>query len=259
MTIYEALGQAISKLDEKAEPIDLHVKKLLTDTPITRRESGGAFVYLWISERCDETLQRSISRDYQSWYSAAYQLVHSFLPEKESEFVACYEGHQSGVLNFIQLTCYTREGNKSKIVNDFSKRFGLQRDILFSIPSVAEVRVINLRKLISSDFINSELAKADYLFRSGFYRCAGVLAGVALERYLRAFCDLKGVEYKHDFTIEPLSQALYDANKIDQTELKNFQHLGGIRNDCAHPKEVSDEELKGRAKELIEKVKKLSL
>jgi hypothetical protein len=85
------------------------------------------------------------------------------------------------------------------------------------------------------------------------------LAGVALERYLRALCDLKGVEYKHDFTIEPLSQALYDANKIDQTELKNFQHLGGIRNDCAHPKEVSDEELKGRAKELIEKVKKLSL
>jgi hypothetical protein len=57
-----------------------------------------------------------------------------------------------------------------------------------------------------------------------------------------------------------LSQALYAAGKIDPTELKNFQHLGSIRNDCAHSKEgVNEEDLKEGAKELIEKVKKLTL
>ena len=124
---------------------------------------------------------------------------------------------------------------------------------------MTEIKELSLRKIIASDFIDSELDKADYLFKIGFARCAGVLAGVALERYLKALCDMKQVEYKHDDTIEPLSQALYNAEKIDPTELKDFQHLGSIRNDCAHPKDVTEEVLKGRAKELIEKVKKLTL
>lgn len=70
---------------------------------------------------------------------------------------------------------------------------------------------------------------------------------------------MKNIEYKHDDTIEPLAQALYKAREIDVTELHQFEHLGSIRNDCAHPKDISEEALSGRAKELIEKVKKMSL
>jgi hypothetical protein len=76
---------------------------------------------------------------------------------------------------------------------------------------------------------------------------------------LASLCDKYKIEYKHNDTIEPLAQALHAEGKIDSTELKKFLHLGGIRNDCAHPKDIPEEDLKGRARELIEKVKKLTL
>jgi hypothetical protein len=72
--------------------------------------------------------------------------------------------------------------------------------------------------------------------------------------HLKALCDLNGVAYKHKDTIEPLAQALSSAQKIELTELKKFIYLGGIRNDCAHPNEVS----KDQVRTLIEQVKKLS-
>jgi|WetSurMetagenome_2_1015567.scaffolds.fasta_scaffold00641_3 hypothetical protein len=258
----DVLSGAISELDKSADTIEQNTKQLLLNTPfLVKKDSNfGTLSYYWDITKRDESLQRIALREYQRWYAVAHQLIKDFIPEKEDEFVHNYnKTNPEGILRFIQLECYTRNGNKQKIINEFNISFELQRSILLSIPYVAEIKELNLRNIIASDFIDSELDKADYLYRSGFARCGGVLAGVALERHLKALCDMKKVEYKHNDTIEPLSQALYDAGKIDPTELKNFQHLGGIRNDCAHPKDVSEEDLKGRAKEIIEKVKKLTL
>jgi hypothetical protein len=261
MVSREILEGTISELEEAADSIENKTKVLIEKTPIIHTgirlpvESwswGGAE---------DESLQRDALREYQSWFSLGLQLVSEFLPEKAGEFAFYYNNLQypEGVLKFIQLRCFTCRGNKEEIKKEFNNSFELQRSILLSIPSVAEIKELSLRKLIASDFIDSELQEADYLFKNGFERCAGVLAGVALERYLKALCEMKKINYEYDATIEPLSQALYVANKIDLTDLKAFQHLGSIRNDCAHPKDVPEDELKGRAKELIERVKKLSL
>jgi hypothetical protein len=144
-------------------------------------------------------------------------------------------------------------------VERFIKSLEIQRSILLSVPFVADIKEMNMRKIIAADFIGSELDEADYLYRNGFERCGGVIAGVALERHLKTLCDIKDVKYKHDDTIEPLALALYNQKKIDVTELHQFEHLGSIRNDCAHPKDISEEALRGRVKELIEKVKKMSL
>jgi len=149
--------------------------------------------------------------------------------------------------------------DKAQIEDNFIKTFNIQLNILLSIPYVLDSRELDLRKIIAADFIESELDKAEYLYKSKFERCAGVIAGVALERYLQVLCDKYKIEYKHNDTIEPLAQVLSTAGKIDSTELKNFIHLGGIRNDCAHPKDITEEDLRVRAKELIEKVKKLTL
>ncbi len=253
---------AISELDKSADTIEHNIEQLLENTPIQPIYSQ-AFrknSYYWNHSKRDELLQRRALRGYQSWYTVAHQLIKEILPEKEDEFVHSYnKTNPEGVLRFIQLECSTQGGNRQKIINEFNKLFELQRSILLSIPSVAEIKELSLRKLIASDFIDSELFKAEYLLKSGFARCAGVLAGVALERHLKTLCDIKKLEYRYDDTIEPLSQKLYEAGKIDLTELKNFQHLGGIRNDCAHANDVQEAELKGRTKEIIEKVKKLTL
>ena len=112
----------------------------------------------------------------------------------------------------------------------------------------------NLRKILTSNFIESEIDQAELLFRNGFERAAGALTGVALEMHLKALCDLHEVAYHHKDTIEPLAQMLYSAHKIDQTDLKKFIYLGGIRNDCAHPNDISKDQVKA----LIEQVKKLA-
>jgi HEPN domain-containing protein len=259
----DVLEETISNLEKAADIIDADTTLLLQNTEILARydQSTHSYSHHWDPNH-DKILQRRAMRGYQNWYNAAYQLIKEFLPaEKEKEFVENYgSSNPFGVLRYIQLTCSTLDGNKPKIIDRFNTYFELQRSILSSIPSVAEVKELNLRKIIASDFIDSELDKAEYLLRSGFARCAGVLAGVALERYLKALCDTKKLEYEYDDTIEPLSQKLYEADKIDVTELKLFQHLGSIRNDCAHQNEgVLEDDLKGRAKELIERVKRLTL
>lgn len=258
----DVLEGTISKLEKDAVTIELNIKELLKKTSIEyqRGEDEFSSYCYWDYAPRDESLQRGALRGYQRWYTEAHQLIKEFLPEKEDEFVKSYDGENpQGVLKYIQLACYTRDGNKLEIIAEFNTRFELQRSILLSIPSVAEIKELSLRKIIASDFIDSELDKANYLFNNGFERCAGVLAGVAFERHLKALCEMKKVEYKHSDTIEPLSQALFVAKKIDSTDLKEFLHLGGIRNDCAHPKDIPEDVLKGRAKELIEKVKKLTL
>lgn len=256
----DALEEAISNLENDAKAIDTDIKLLLQKTELIPEydEMSEAWLQDHWSPDIDMTLQRRAMREYERWYNVAHQLIKEFLPEKETEFVKNYD-EPDGVLKYVKLTGYTHDGDKQSIITNFNTCFELQRSILLSIPSVAEIKELSLRKIIASDFIDSELDKADNLFRSGFARCAGVLAGVALERHLKALCDIKKVEYKFNNTIEPLSQALYEAGKIDATELKKFQHLGSIRNDCAHSKDVSEDDLKGRAKELIENVKKLTL
>jgi len=85
------------------------------------------------------------------------------------------------------------------------------------------------------------------------YRCAGALAGVALEQHLRFLCDKFGLNYNKKDTIEPLVQKLYENKKIEIETLKNIQHLAAIRDACAHPSEVDP----NKVKELIERVKKI--
>jgi hypothetical protein len=255
----DVLEEAILKLEEDADKTDEDIMQLLQKTRIisTPDKHSSYISHSWDPNH-DKILQRKAIRGYQSWYNAAYQLIKEFLPEKHGEFIKNYDP----ALEYIQLsptTAFWSEKDKQTVIDRFNDHFELQRSILLSILPVSEIKELSLRKIIASDFIDSELDKADYLFRSGFARCAGVLAGIALERYLKALCDIKRVEYRYDDTIEPLSQALYMSGKIDPTELKKFQHLGGIRNDCAHAKDVSENDLKGRAKELIENVKKLTL
>ena len=260
----DILEEKIRQLELLAIEIETKGVKLFQDSPINLMLTApysGRYHQHWKTLPDDlRPHQRDVVRGYQNWYSSAYQLVKNYLPEKELEFKKYYANerkYQDGIIQRLQL----RWGpiDKGRFIEDFINNFEIQRSIILSLPSVAEFREYDLRKIISVDFINTELDKADYLFRNKFERCAGVLAGVALEKHLRALCDIKNVEYKHDDTIEPLTQALYAAGKIDLTEQKNFLHLGGIRNDCAHPKEIPEEVLKARAKELIEKVRKMRL
>ncbi|MFZ2473223.1 MAG: hypothetical protein WAW52_14930 [Methanothrix sp.] len=254
----EAIEKKIKELEILATEIENGMIKLIQGAPLFYQNitpSPKIPPYYWGLLPIDlMALQREITWKYQHWYSSAYQLIKEYLPDRIEEFKRHYEDPQAknGVIEYIQLR-WRSYYDKPVIEKGFIEKFDNQRSILLSIRAVLEINDLCLRKTISADFIDSELVQADYLFRNGFERAAGAIAGVALEKYLKTECELNRVPYKYKDTIEPLAQALHSAGKISDTDLKRIIYLGGIRNDCAHPNEVS----KDLVKALIEQVRKV--
>lgn len=202
-------------------------------------------------------IQRDAIRKYQKFYSAGLFFIKEFLTEKESEFSEFYASKDyrgvEGVLDFLQFRRSQHSDDKEKILERFINGFEIQRSILSSIPYIIKIKEMNLREIISADFIDREIEEAVILFRKGHYRAAGALSGVALEQKLRILCDKFNIEYGKKDTIEPLAQKLYNNQKIEVSQLKNIQHLASIRDKCDHPSDIE----KGEIKELIEKTKKI--
>ena len=156
-------------------------------------------------------------------------------------------------MDYLQLRRGQYSTDKEEIIERFINRFEIQRSILSSIPYIAKIKEMELREIISTDFVEREIEESELLFRKGHSRAAGALAGVALERHLKTLCDKYQIDYQKKDTIEPLVEKLYHAKKINLSQMKNIQYLASIRDKCDHPADVE----KGEVKELIEKVKKI--
>jgi HEPN domain len=182
-------------------------------------------------------------------------LIKEYIPQKEQEFLKCYEDDRTslGVIDMLQLRDAWWVGIYHPVTRRFIDNFEIQRSILLSVPDVADVKELNLRKLISADVARTEIEEAEVLFSGKHHRAAGSVAGVALELHLKTQCDIKGVSYKPTDTLDPLATALYTAGELDKTELKHIQYLASIRNKCSHPDPVTE----GEVKALIEGVKKI--
>lgn len=260
MTRAQIIKKKIDELEKLAGEIEKIGVELIEKAPLEHKPSPAGVIspypkYRWgvLSGELKE-LQRDGVRKYQRWYSTAHQLVREYLPSKENEFTECYEDRSrgSGVIDRLQLRRGLYDADKKKAIEAFIDKFEIQRSIILSVPDAIKINELNLRKLISADLVETELEEAELLFKNGFERAAGALAGCALEKHLKTQCDINGLDYPPKATIEPLSQALYKTNILDITEFKKIQYLASIRNKCAHSKDVNSDEIKS----LIEEVKK---
>jgi hypothetical protein len=108
-----------------------------------------------------------------------FTIINDYLPEeREDEFKALYKR----IVDYLHFNAFY-SSDKSKFIDRFINDFDVQRGILLSIPNSVEVKEMNLRKLISADFVETELEEAELLFNHDFTRGAGALAGVALEKH----------------------------------------------------------------------------
>jgi hypothetical protein len=131
------------------------------------------------------------------------------------------------------------QSDTQKVLNSQNANFDSQRSILQSIPSKIRVEELKVRRRVSEEVSQSELDTAKDLFDEGEIRASGVVAGVALERYLLMKCENASAEINYNYTdgIAALAQKLYEADEIDSTPEKHLQHLADIRADCAHANE----------------------
>ena len=194
----------------------------------------------------------SFKDEYQSWYSEAKALVRQLLPDRHADFTRYYETPKprkeityenyviEDYLQGIRVTRGPAYDNTVVVGPDAAiSRVEQQLSIVKSIKDRFQSSLFDIHRLAQADLFDSELDAAKDLAKNKFARAAGTVAGVVLERHLKEVCANHSVTVRsRNPQISHLNEALKDANVIEIPEWRFIQHLGDLRNLCAHDKET---------------------
>ncbi|MDP1551931.1 MAG: hypothetical protein Q8M06_02815 [Methanobacteriaceae archaeon] len=237
----ETITKKIQDLESISDEIESEFENVSNKLQIIHNPQRCGFKYFWDTPNSEvKKTQRIVLRLYQRWYSTSLQLItENLVEERLNEFKNQYPL----IINFLQFNKDLYKPDKLKFRDNFLNIFDIQRGILNSIPDVLEAKELNLRNLISADYVEKELEEAEILLNNGFVRAAGALAGVALEKHLQTICYNNNVEFGLKETIYPLAMNLYKSGKIDISELKKIEYWASIRNKCDHPEDITENEV----------------
>ena len=208
----------------------------------------------------------SFKDEYQNWYSEAASLVRQLLPDRLSDFTQYYEKPKSR--KNVTFASYTIEdyliglmvgSDLAPIVGPSAAipRFRQQLNIVKSIKERFQSSLFDIRQLAQADLFDSELDAANELAKNKFSRAAGVVAGVVLERHLKEVCANHGLTLRKKAPqISDLNDKLKSENVIDIPQWRSIQHLGDLRNLCAHDKD--SEPTRDQVNDLIAGVGKIT-
>jgi hypothetical protein len=186
-------------------------------------------------------------RDYQRWYTEAHAVVKQLIPDRLNDFVRYHEKPRTRkevsygnycMEDYLQNLRVTRGGYE--VIVD-SKAAIPQFDQQVAIVEAARTRfassLLDIRQVLQADLFDSELQAAEHLAKYKFFRAAGALAGVVLERHLGQVClDHAVTVAKKNPTIADFNEALKAADVIDLPQWRFIQHLADVRNLCDHAK-----------------------
>ena len=207
--------------------------------------------------------------EYQRWYTEGLSLIKQLIPRRYLEFQQLYNGdgkrklidgntyHVQDWLNGVRAG---EEYDGSKIFNDsaiVSMKFGTQLAILESAQSRFESTLFDIKQLVQADLFDSELESARELLKHGYFRAAGAVAGVVLEKHLRQVMENHSIttRKKHP-TISVFNDLLKKHEVLRVPEWRQIQRLGDLRNLCDHNKDKEPSE--SDIVDLIDGVEKLT-
>jgi hypothetical protein len=182
---------------------------------------------------------------YEIWYSEAYYLLKSILPDRLKDFELYYENKKGDSLRkALTHTPPRSEGIKmdfeyipAEQIDYARSLFVNQLAIIKSIKKRFESSLFDIKQVIRADLFDSELDIAKELNKEGFTRGAGAVAGVVLESHLLQICENHKIAVKKkNPTINDLAQLLKDNDVIDTPDWRKIQHLADLRNLCDHKK-----------------------
>ena len=202
---------------------------------------------------------------YEIWYSEAYYLIKSLLPDRLKDFELYYENKKGDSLR--KALTYTPPISEGILLAEFDYKPAKQIDfarslfvnqlaIVKSVQRRFESSLFDIRQLVQADLFDSQLDAARELNQKGFTRGAGAIAGVVLEGHLLQVCDNHKISVrKKNPGINDLAQLLKNSDVVDTSEWRKIQHLADLRNLCDHKKK--DEPNKEKIDELIEGTSKI--
>jgi hypothetical protein len=208
----------------------------------------------------------SFTRTYQSWYSEAKALIKQVLPDRLADFARHYETPKARkeityenyrIEDYLQHLHVRLRGEVKVGPVAAIPHFSQQMAILKSCKARFESSLFEIRQLVQADLLDSELDAARELAKHKFYRAAGAVAGVVLERHLAQVCENHSITItKAKPTINDFNEPLKAADVIDVATWRFIQHLADIRNLCDHNRKI--EPTDAQVHDLVEGVAKVS-
>ena len=184
---------------------------------------------------------------YERWYTKARAAVAQIIPERLPEFVEAYRHADRKTLvcdtyaisDFL-LALQVSQGEKPLFNRKQIFAFKLLRQlgIVKSAIDAAPSALRDIRAVLRSELLDSDLSAARDLLKANHLRSAGIVCGVVLETHLKDVCAVHEVELgKKDSTIGDYNDALRSKGVYDVPTWRLIQRLADIRNICGHRKE----------------------
>jgi hypothetical protein len=129
---------------------------------------------------------------YETWYSEAVSVVAQLLPTRLADFRDQYEVPRSrkqldpGSYRIIDMLQGLRRIDGGADTRSGLPRVQTQVAILKAAASRFSSSLFEIKQIVQADFIDSEIETSFELLNNGYIRAAGAVAGVALERHLKA-------------------------------------------------------------------------
>lgn len=203
--------------------------------------------------------------EYEQWYSEAYQVVKQLLPDRLIDFNILYRNDKRKDINDLTYTIsdyilgLAAKRNNEVVCDGRSavSKFNMQLNILKAAKSRFSTSLFDIRQIVQADLFDSEIDSASELLKNNFFRGAGAVAGVVLEKHLKTVCMNHNITTKKkNPTIADLNDLLKASDVIDVARWRYIQHLGDLRNLCDHDKDR--EPLKEDVEELIKGIDKIT-
>jgi hypothetical protein len=201
------------------------------------------------SENGDKLLNilPNFKTEYEGWYSEALALIRQLLPDRVAHFSSFYEKPKSRksieygnyVIQDYMLGLQVTKGGEIKVDKDAAlPQFLQQLAILKATKRRFESSLFEIRQLLQADLFDSEIDVAKELAKKKFFRAAGAIAGIILEKHLRQVCDDHSIKViKRNPGIADLNDLLKSNSVIDVPHWRYISMLSDLRNLCVHNKQ----------------------
>lgn len=209
-------------------------------------------------EQREEYAKYSFKDKYHAWYNEALSIIKQLTPERLEDFKSYYKIEKRKELSYETYTISdymiglikTRLGEVVLPTRSVCSKFEQQLHIVKSLKSRFESSLYDIKQLLQADVFDSEIDSAKELCKKGFYRAAGAICGVVIEKHLCEVCGQHQIKIaKKNPTINDYNEQLKANNVIDIATWRNIQRLADIRNMCDHHKDL--EPTKDNIEELI--------
>lgn len=206
----------------------------------------------------------SFKSNYNSWYNESLVVIKQLMPERLDDFVSYYKlpkrkeySYETYTISDYLVSLVLTRGSEYVFKpSSIFKKFDQQFEILKSLETRFDSSLFDIKQLLQADIFDSEIDSAKELCKKGFYRAAGAICGVVIEKHLQEVCDQRGIKAaKKNPAINDYNELLKNNNVIDTPTWRLIQRLGDLRNLCDHNK--TEEPTKDNIYDLIDGTDKI--